>query len=111
MIRATTPKQLFYFESDPSVYQKILVTYAQNGSIVLEKGKEDLTFEVVESPCHEGEEAYLAWFRMTQEETNLFKEKKAVLVQVRVLTEDGEALASEKRSIGVDDVLNDEVLS
>ena len=48
MIRATTPKHVFLFDADPSVYSKILITYQQNGAIVLEKTKDDLTFDTVE---------------------------------------------------------------
>ncbi len=113
MYRATTPKQVFTFEENPVVFSKILITYVQNGKIILEKTEKDLTFdEPVLCPCS-GEYEYPVWFRMTQEEANLFnaKKKKAIFIQVRVLTEIGEALASEPTRIGIQDVLNDEVLS
>lgn len=111
MIRATTPKQVFIFELNPENFEKILITYAQNDRIVLEKEKSDLTFE----PVTEGSGTiigYSAWFRMTQEETKMFVANagKLVSVQVRVLTTANEALASEKKTFSVMDVLNDEVL-
>ena len=104
MIRATTPLQEFTFEEDPSQFTRILITYAQDDNIVLEKEKEDLTFAVDEESG-----GYVASFRMTQEEANLF-EVEPVQVQVRVLTAAGEALAGDKTTFRVEDVLNDEVL-
>ena len=111
MIRATTPKQTFIFEIDPDLFTKILVSYAQNDRIVLEKTKDDLTIEPVLDAFGKPK-AYSAWFRMTQEEANKFEAGpgKQVSVQVRVLTESNEALASDKKTFSVQDVLNDEVL-
>ena len=111
MIRATTPKQVFIFEIDPENFEKILISYAQNDRIVMEKTKNDLTFENI---LNDKEEliGYSAWFRMTQEETKKFTAGagKLVSVQVRVLTTANEALASDKKTFSVQDVLNDEVL-
>lgn len=111
MIRATTPRHSFIFDSDPSEYQRILVTYVQGDSIVMEKTKEDLSFDIGSNPCT-GENEWIAWYRLTQEETKKFQANpgKPVKVQIRVLTLAGESLASEKKSISVQDVLNDEVL-
>ena len=84
MIRATTPTHTFTFDSDPSVYSRILVTYSQNNKVVLEKEKADLTIE--ERQTTSGTE-YVAWFRLTQEEANRFASKGSYAkVQVRVLT-------------------------
>ena len=115
MIRATTPVHSFLFEEDPSPFEQILITYSQGGEIVLEKTKADLEIEEIEEeeidPKHK--ERYRASFRLTQEETNLFEANtaKPVYVQVRILTEAGEAIASEKWRIPLKDVLNDEVMS
>ena len=113
MIRATTPRHVFYFQIDPQEnFKRILISYMQNGKIVLEKEKEDLTFgeEPVTTDC--GETAYTAWCRLTQNECNLFKANEGpVTLQIRVLTYEDEALATVKRSIQVVDVLNDEVLA
>lgn len=128
MIRATTPTHIFYFEDDPSEFERILITYTQGDSIVLEKEKEDLTIEAIDPEPSEDEQEdestashscyagnYKAYYRLTQEETRMFKadsmgKKLPVQVQVRALTTSGEALASEKHNICVVDVLNDEVL-
>lgn len=112
MFRATTPIHSFLFDEDPSEYAQILITYSQGNIIVLEKNKEDLTIEQIDGDfsCHRG--AYRAWYRLSQEETKRFRGGvgKPVCVQVRVLTEDGEALASERRQIQLQDVLNDREL-
>ena len=110
MIRATTPKHTFIFDEDPSLYSRILITYAQGNQVVMEKNKDDLTIETVITPCETTE--YHAWFRLTQDETKAFQATPGnqVKVQVRVLTPAGEALASDKKTISVQDVLNDEVL-
>ena len=111
MIRATTPKQVFTFEQNPDIFEKILITYAQNDKILLEKQKSDLTIEPVLNPS-EKIVGYAAWFRMTQEEANSFLSGtgKQATVQVRVKTSTGEVLASDKKTFSVQDVLNDEVL-
>lgn len=120
MIRATTPKHIFAFKTDPSEFSRILITYEQDGQIQLEKTQEDMTFEE-ETNESTNETVYTAWYRLSQDETAKFKppqtfygmrsEKHSmVYVQVRVLTASGEALASNKFRVEVFDVLNDEVL-
>ena len=108
MIRATTPLQEFTFESNPADFARILITYKQDEVIVMEKTQNDLSFS-----SYIGEDGiivYLAAFRMTQEEANMFQ-PEPVRVQVRVLTSDGEALASDITTMRVTDVLDDEVLT
>lgn len=110
MFRATTPTHTFLFDVDPDVsYSDILITYAQGNKIVLEKQKSDLTFEG--SQVIEGETVYLASLHLTQEESNKFQPIKTVNVQVRALTYNNEAVASNKIPVSVKDVLNDEVLT
>ena len=108
MIRATTPLQEFTFETNPADFARILITYKQDEVIVMEKTQSDLSFS-----SYIGEDGiivYVAAFRMTQEEANLF-EPDPVRVQVRVLTADNEALASDITTMKVTDVLDDEVLT
>lgn len=112
MFRATTPKHTFVFDVDPdATFKEILVTYAQEGKVVLEKEKEDMTFG--EQLNDQGDTEYLASLKLTQEETNLFNTRisKNVTIQVRVLTVDDEAVAFNKIQIPLHDVLNDKVLS
>ena len=109
MIRATTPIHTYIFEQDPSQFEQILITYSQNNTIVMEKTKEDLNIQEF-STCN-NDVKWKASFRLTQKDTKAFKPSKQVHVQVRVLTEYGEALASDIFTFSVSDVLNDEVLS
>ena len=112
MIRATTPTHRFFFDEDPEEsFSKILITYAQNGQVVLEKRESDLTFEQCED--FGGKTVYIASLKLTQEETNLFaaNPKGMVKIQIRAITPDGEAVASDISSLSVENVLNDEVLS
>ncbi len=109
MYRATTPKHIFVFEDDPRVtFKQILITYAQDDQIVLEKEKDDLV--VTEAEGCDGATVYEAALRLTQEETNLFNNKSAVKVQIRAMTYMDEVIASERMTVSVHDVLNDEVM-
>lgn len=99
MIRATTPTHRFTLPFDYNTYvKKILITYSQRGVIVLEKHENDVQID-----------GNIVSYKLTQEETKLFSNGD-VSVQVRVLTLNNEALASEKYSVHIDNVLNDEVL-
>lgn len=48
--------------------------------------------------------------RLTQEETLKFDEKDPVFIQVRILTIDGDALASGIRKINIDHILDKAVI-
>lgn len=121
MYRATTPIHTFVFDVDPEeTFKEILISYAQDGTVLLEKTKEDLT--VVEKEDSDGNKYWEASVRLTQEETNKFSAQsgvclgsqnavKTVDIQVRALTYADEAVASEKMMVIVKDVLNDEVLT
>ena len=99
MRRATTPLHKFTLPDDPSNYEKILITYKQNGSIVLEKTKDDLTFD-----------GTTASVLLTQEETNLFDSRYVVQVQVRVLTTSDFAYTSQIFTFKVEEVLDGRIL-
>lgn len=98
MWRASTPTHRFRFGSDPSQYDVILVTYSQNGQIVLEKEQSDLTFD-----------GNVASVTLTQAETNLFSEG-VVTIQIRIAMANGYSFPSQKVVVPVEDVLNDTVL-
>lgn len=110
MFRATTPTHIFCFgEINPSDFKTILITYAQNDRIVLEKNKEDLTIWTEEV---NGETHYHASLKLSQEETKRFlaKPSSSVSIQIRALDYNDDVIASNKMTISVQDVLNDEVL-
>lgn len=119
--RATTPKHTFVFEVDPdATFKSILITYVQKGAAVLEKTKDDLTFEgeVEIEPEKEGDEpevGYAASLRLTQEESKRFSDDRKcgggkVYIQVRALTMEDEAVVSDEFVMDVRDVLNDRVM-
>lgn len=108
VIRATTPTHYFTIETDPSQFKRLLITYKQGGNIVLEKEKGDIH---VEEQTVDEETVYVLSYRLTQEETKLFDMNAPVYIQIRALTFDGAAPASDIVRIDVEDVLNDEVLS
>lgn len=99
MIRLTTPTHRFKFpfELDENV-AKVLITYAQNRKIVLEKEFEGaVSGNTIE-------------YRLTQEETKRFSPFAKAEIQIRVLFADGKAVASHIYDMKVDDVLNGEVM-
>lgn len=98
MKRATTPSHVFVLPVEADTVNKFLLTYAQNGKIILEKNAEDMAVS--------GREWSVV---LTQEETRLFKADYAN-AQVRVLMNDGRSLASDIFRIYVGSVLNDEEL-
>ena len=109
MYRATTPIHTFIFEVDPdAMFKSILITYAQGNEIVLEKNKNAMTFRQ-STDCH-GNVVYEGSLKLTQEESNLFSTKSSVTVQIRALTYEDDAVASDKMNIAIRAVLNDEVL-
>lgn len=117
MIRATTPTHYFHFPVDPEArFDVIEVTYRQDEENVLVKGKTDMSFS---NTGTEDDPIYVGQYKLTQEETKLFRgnmpgetqEKADVYIQVRVLTTDGDSLASKVYRVPVLDVLNDGVLT
>ena len=98
--RGTTPKQIFTFcdITDIATLATILITYAQKGTIILERTKDAMTIE-----------NQTVWFRLTQEETLSFNLRAPVEIQVRALS-DGVSLASDIFEVPVERILNEEVL-
>lgn len=121
MYRATTPTHTFIFDVDPEeTFKTILISYAQKGEVVVEKGKEDLT--VVRKQEADGSYVWEASLQLTQQETKLFDASqlycsgnmptpKVVEIQIRALTYENEAVAFDKMTVLLQDVLNDEVLT
>lgn len=109
MYRASTPRHVFYFDIDPDeTFKKMLITYSQNGSIVLEKTKDDLTFDAENT---EDGILYQAFFQLTQEETKKFNRSRPFAsVQVRMLDRVDNIITSPILNVRVERVLNDEVI-
>jgi hypothetical protein len=118
IIRGTTPYHNFILPILAKDIKAIYVTYLQNGQVILDKTGEDVTitdlidlFEnasMEELPEEERNSCQLT-VHLTQEDTLKFHfypaaEKNVAVVQIRVLTTEGEAYASEpihERILGV----------
>lgn len=100
MIRGTTPTHTFNIPFDTSMVDEVKIVYAQDDQVVLEKDTTD---------CVLG--AQTISVTLTQEDTFLFDHKKAVEVQLRVLTPGGDVLASIPEKVGITKCLDNEVLA
>ena len=99
MIQGTTPTHTFNSPFDTSMVKEVKILYAQDDVKVLEKNTGDCKLA--------GQSISVT---LTQEDTFLFDYKKAVEIQLRVLTLGGEALTSVPEKVGVSKCLDNEVL-
>lgn len=76
-----------------------VITYEQDGAVVLEKHTEDLAIA-----------DYSVTAELTQEETLRFDADKMVVIQIKVKTTNGKVIPSDKMYASVYEVLNKEVL-
>ena len=104
MYRATTPTHTFTLPENASTYDVIQVAYRQKG-VSLVKQYEDNT-----APSGMELDGKNVIITLTQEETKAFR-SGVVEAQVRVLTSQGGAFASQIFNISIRDVINEEVLS
>lgn len=100
MIRVTTPTFVFTLPFEVVELRSYLVTFAQNGRKILDKTEADCKAEGSEITVE-----------LTQEETKLFKAQFNLQIQLRVLTNGGDALATEIFTRPVGEVLNDGIMS
>lgn len=100
IIEGTTPIHYFEIPFDVSDIKEIKITYAQNEAIILEKRTDDCTLSGKMISC-----------KLSQEDTFKFDGEADVDIQVRVLTNNDEALASIPEKVGVCKCLDTEVLT
>lgn len=100
MIRGTTPTHRFTIPIDAELVKEVRITYEQDGKLLVEKTEKDCTIE----------EKTLS-VKLTQEDTLKFSSKKKADLQVRILTTNDTALATEILKLEIEDVLNEEVLT
>ncbi len=99
MVRGSTPTHIFHYPVSYDMVKTLLLTYKQNGEIILRKGKEDMT-----------EKDGMWSITLTQEETNLFS-KGTAYTMIRGLLTTGKVATLEESSFKVYDVHDDEVLT
>lgn len=100
MKQGTTPEHIFTLPFDTALVQTVQITYAQNGDIILQKKTDDCVMEGARVTCY-----------LTQKETFLFGASGLVSIQMRVLTTEGNALASDIVRVGVGACLDRGVLT
>lgn len=100
MIRGTTPTHIFAVDQiNTSQIRELRITYQQMGRTLLEKTKKDVKMD-----------EHSIEFTLTQEETFKFRAGYDISIQVKVLLLDGSVLASPIASVGIEKILNTEVL-
>lgn len=99
MTRGTTPTHTYTLPFGVENVEKLRIIYAQDGESKLVKTEEDCTLA--------GDTVTV---RLTQEETLAFYSECLVEIQVRVLTPEGEALASNVMRVKPGVCLEDEVI-
>lgn len=99
MIKGTTPTHTFRLPFDTSIIKEVMVIYAQNEMEVFHKDKYECEFS--------GKKIIV---KLSQEETLLFNHRQNVQIQVRVLTNDDVAVASQIKEITIQNCLNSGVI-
>lgn len=108
IMRGTTPYHSFILPLRSEQISHIWVTYTQNGQIILDKIDDDMTITNIidlyenasmEELTEEELESSQITLHLTQQDTLKFKfypaaEKNIVVIQVRLLTTEGEAYGS-----------------
>lgn len=100
MIQGTTPTHIFRLPIDAAVIAEVRITYEQLGKTMIEKTEKDVQMT-----------GYTITLGLSQEETLRLNHRALVRLQVKVLTTDGQVMASKIRNIQVDEILSTEVLA
>ena len=99
MRRGTTPTHTFVLPFNVESLQAVQIIYRQGGENILILEKEDCTLA-----------GNAVAVRLTQEDTFAFKDVGNVEIQIRVLTADGEAMASDIMRVGCGRCLTEDIL-
>lgn len=99
MIRGTTPTHTFQIPFNTNLLKEIRISYAQRDAVVVEKSTEDCKLDGMNITV-----------KLTQEETLRFSENVMAALQLRVLLNDGNVLATPVLRLDVGELLQDEVI-
>ncbi len=99
MIRGTTPTHTFQIPFNTNLLKEIRISYAQKDVVVVEKTTEDCKLDGMNITV-----------KLTQEETLRFSENVMAALQLRVLLNDGNVLATPVMRLDVGELLQDEVI-
>lgn len=86
IVRGTTPYVSFTLPFDVSILKNAYITFSQNDNVIVEKNLSD---------CIKNQNVLEV--KLTQEDTLKFKALNNVEIQIRGITNEGEAIASEIR--------------
>lgn len=106
MIRGTTPTHKFELPFEVSILKDLRISYMQNtygqndNRLLIDKKMTDCTLD-----------GNTVLVKLTQEETLKLKHGMEVKIQIKVLTTEGDVLASTVYKKTVKEVLNEEVLT
>lgn len=104
MYRATTPTHTFTLPINTSDCLEIQVTYKQGGVVLVKHYQDNV---LPSGMALDGKDVIIS---LTQEETLMFSENSKAKVQVRVLTQTNDVMASQKFPVKIQGVLNGEIL-
>lgn len=96
MIRGTTPTLIFTLPNNASIYPKVEIYISQNGILRVTKTKNDCTIDGNKIMC-----------MLRQSDTLALTGGKYAEVQIRIITELNEVLASIPQKIKVERLLGD----
>ena len=112
VVRGTTPTHIFVVDVSLLDISALYITYEQHGKTILEKS---LTDDIVLDDEHK-----TISVKLTQKDTLAFEEaswnwvvpnqnklENKILVQIRIKYDNGDAIASEKLLLDLEDVLKD----
>jgi hypothetical protein len=99
VIRGTTPTHTFQIPFNTNLLKEIRISYAQRDAVVVEKTTEDCKLDGMNITV-----------KLTQEETLRFSENVVAALQLRVLLNDGNVLATPVLRLDVGELLQDEVI-
>lgn len=105
----STPTHFFTFPVEETELDKVLITYMQDGQVILQKTKDDLEFE--ENELDDGSISVVGNFQFTQEETLLFDGRKPkYYMQVKAKTVAGDVIVSDVSYYNIEPDISKEVL-
>lgn len=99
MIRGTTPTHTFVLPIQRDLVKKLRIIYAQRDNVLFVKEMDECIWE---------ENTVIV--KLTKEDTFLFELDCPVQIQIRILTQTDDSIASDIKLVSVDKCLEDEVL-
>lgn len=106
IVRGTTTTQSFIVQLDLDTISKVYITYVQNGRTIIEKTENDLIFNNIDKEIIVtlSQEDTLSFFPYSNVGSDL------ILIQLRILTNDGNAYASSIIKERLTDVLKNGII-